>query len=404
MEQENTGTIQKKKLLFVINNLNAGGAEKALVSLLQTLDYSRFDVDLYLFRAEGIFMADIPAEVRVLETPKLYPLFDMPIAKALQYSLSRLNFRLAWLRLRFGLVHKSGKRRSLVDQYSWPFLSGALPKLAGHYDAAISGLEKRPNYFIIEKVSAKVKIGMIQNDYDSLGMDPDFDRPYFEKFDRIFTVSEQCEAILKMRFPSIREKFGVMYNIVSPAAVRRLSLQPAGFEKKGIMLVSIGRLNVQKGFDLAIEACRLLLDQGFDLYWHILGEGEERPALEEKIAALGLQGRFILEGVRKNPFPYVKMADIYVQPSRFEGKSVAIDEVKILGKPIVVTDFPSVLDQIENGKNGIITAFAPQALADGIARVLRNPDLAEHLAKNLETEKLGTSGEIDKLYAAIDRT
>src|SRR5690606_690821 len=144
----------------------------------------------------------------------------------------------------------------------------------------------------------------------------------------------QCEAILKENFPTLKSKFDIMYNIVSPEAIRELAKENVPIRTNAVTLVSVGRLNVQKGFDWAVEALKILVDRGFDLYWHVLGEGEERGRLESKIKELGLESRFILAGIKENPYPYVARADIYVQPSRFEGKSIAIDEAKILAKPI----------------------------------------------------------------------
>jgi glycosyltransferase involved in cell wall biosynthesis len=185
--------------------------------------------------------------------------------------------------------------------------------------------------------------------------------------------------------------------------LRQLASEPIDFDKKGVTLVSVGRLNVQKGFDIAIDACKLLADRGIDVYWYILGEGEQRSILDEKIKSLGLENRFILLGIRENPYPYVSAADIYVQPSRFEGKSIAIDEAKILGKPIVVTNFPSVVDQIGHAHKGWIVKMNADAIAAGIAEVIQNREAREKLQANLASEKLGTRQEIEKLYAVIDK-
>ncbi len=386
-----------------MNNLKVGGAEKALVSLLQTIDYSAYDVDLFLFEHQGLFLKSVPAEVKLLPPPENYRYFEMPLAKAVAELIKNGNLRLAFARILFGYIYKTVKIQSQCEQRSWRFLSQAFPRLDDKYQAAIGYLEKRPNYFCIDKVEAAVKIGFIHNDYDKLQMLTEIDLPYFEKFDKVLTISEQCEAILKINFPTVSDKFGVMYNIVSPPALRKLSHEPVDFGKKGITLVSVGRLNAQKGFDIAIDAMKIMIDQGHDMYWYVLGEGEERSRLEQKIESLGLGQRFILLGIRENPYPYIAAADIYVQPSRFEGKSIAIDEAKILGKPIVVTDFPSITDQISHGQNGWIVEMTPGSIASGIALIATDDEIRGELRSNLSREKLGTQHEIDKLYALINR-
>jgi glycosyltransferase involved in cell wall biosynthesis len=175
------------------------------------------------------------------------------------------------------------------------------------------------------------------------------------------------------------------------------------FLKKGITLISVGRLNTQKGFDIAIESCKILVDKGLDVYWYVLGEGEERPVLEQQIRDAQLQERFILMGIKENPYPYVAQADVYVQPSRFEGKSIAIDEAKILTKPIVVTNFPSIVDQITHLQNGYITGLNAKSIAAGIVEVIENATLRENLISNLTKENPDTESEIDKLYAILNQ-
>lgn len=391
----------KKQLLFVMNNLKVGGAEKALVSLLQTIDYDKHDVDLFLFEHDGLFLKSVPHQVNILPAPDNYRYFEMPLGASVKALLLKGKIGLALARIGFGYVYRTKKIGTQQEQFSWKYLRAAMPKLSKEYDAAIGYLEKRPNYFCIDQVDAKVKIGFIHNDYNKLQMDAGFDLPYFKQFDHIFTISEQCEAILKENFPSVADKFSIMYNIVSPAALRTLAETPIDFPKRGVTLVTVGRLQPQKGFDMAVEALKILVDKGHDVYWYILGEGEQRAMLTEKAAALGLAERFVLLGIRENPYPYVKAADIYVQPSRFEGKSIAIDEAKILAKPIVVTNFPSVVDQIEDRRNGLIVGMTAEAIASGIEALIENPSLSQTLEANLSREKLGTEAEIQKLYDAI---
>jgi glycosyltransferase involved in cell wall biosynthesis len=260
-----------KKVLFIMNNLNCGGAEKALVSLLQQMDYSQYEVDLYLFRHEGLFLKQLPESVNLLPAPANYPYFDMPVKKAVLENLRGGRFGVAIARILAGYVYKTEKISAVKEQKAWKYLSRALPSLPKQYDAAVGYLEGTPNYFCIDKVNAKTKIGFIHNDYNKLRMDGDIDRPFFRKFDHIFTISEQCEAILKENFPPIKDKFSLMHNIVSAKTLRSMAAEPVSFTKKGITLVSVGRLNKQKGFDVAIESCKILVDKGFDIYWHILG-------------------------------------------------------------------------------------------------------------------------------------
>ncbi|MDG0791777.1 glycosyltransferase [Cohnella ginsengisoli] len=391
----------KTSILFVMNKLTVGGAEKALISLLETIDYSKYDVDLFLFKHEGLFMNKLPPQVHLLPEPPLYAYFDMSIKKAIMGALKKGKPLLAIFRVLVGYLFRTDKRPAVREQRSWKYVSHALPKLTKNYHVAIGYLEKNPIYYIIDKVNAARKLGYVHNDYNKLGMDPELDKKYFAKLNFIVTVSEECGSVLKERFPQYADKVRVIQNIVSAEVIRRMAAEKAEWNENGdtaFRIVSVGRLNEQKGFDLAVEACKLLRDAGCDLKWYVIGEGEERGKLEALIKQKGLENNFILLGLRENPYPYVKEADIYVQPSRFEGKSIAIDEAKILHKPIVVTDFSTVRDQIASERNGLIVKMNAQAISEGVRRLLEDAGLRAAFASRLAEETLGTESEIKKLY------
>ncbi|MCY9692629.1 glycosyltransferase [Paenibacillus alginolyticus] len=388
----------KKSVLFVMNNLNCGGAEKALISLLDTIDYSKYDVDLFLMKHEGLFLSKIPNNVNLLEEPNEYKYFDMSIKLALLDCLKNGRLDIAISRLLAGIIIKTEKNRVRCEQRVWMYISKSLKNINKKYDIAVGYLEKTPIYFCVDKVDANTKIGFIHNDYDQLGMDPLLDQPYFERLENIVTVSEECGKILRNRFPMYNDKVKVMYNIVSPSTINKMSLEQGITWDEGVKIVSVGRLNKQKNFELAVETCKELVKNGYSVKWYIIGEGEEREELERIIGENNLQETFILLGIKENPYPYIKEADIYVQPSRFEGKSIAIDEAKILHKPIVVTNFSTAKDQITNHDNGLIVEMNSKSLYEGIASLINNEALREHFTCQLSNEQLGTESEIHKLY------
>ncbi|MDC2864544.1 glycosyltransferase [Bacillus sp. BP-3] len=391
----------KKDILFVINNLNCGGAEKSLISLLNTIDYSRYNVDLFLFKHEGLFFNKIPAQVNILEEPSEYRLFDMSIKAAIMQCLRQGKINIALSRVCAGYIFRSEKNSARCEQRVWRYLSKSLQTLHKTYDVAIGYLEKNPVYFCIDKVKANKKIGFIHTDYDKFGMDANLDMQYFRSLDHIVTVSEECANVLKQRFPIYKDKIGVLHNIVSPSMIYKMSQEKADIKHKGIKLVSVGRLSNEKGFDFAVKACKNLVQNGYEIKWYIVGEGEERNKLETMIEENHLQEHFFLLGMKENPYPYIKEADIYVQPSRFEGKSIAIDEAKILHKPIVVTNFSTAKDQIKHEENGIIVEMNSNAIAEGIQKMIHDEKLRNKLIQNLSNEELGTESEIEKLYTLL---
>jgi glycosyltransferase involved in cell wall biosynthesis len=331
----------------------------------------------------------------------------MPINKAIMDTLKHRKLETTVSRIRAGVVFKIEKNAAVCEQRVWKYISRSLPPLEKTYDIAIGYLEKNPIYFCVDKVKAKMKIGFIHNDYEKLAMDPTIDKKYFSELNHIVTVSEECAKVLKNKFPTNAEKVKVMYNIVSDKTIHKMAMEPVELNSNNNnnnskILVSVGRLNYQKGFDLAVKACKYLVDSGYSFKWYVIGEGEERRKLEELIKQFGVENYFILLGMKENPYPYVKAADIYVQPSRFEGKSIAIDEAKILLKPIVVTNFSTVKDQIIHNVNGLIVDMNSIAIFEGIKSLIVDNELKAALQKNLSKEKLGSESEIEKLYQMFE--
>lgn len=390
--------MNKQRLIFVMNNLHCGGAEKALVSLLQTIDYSRFEVDLLLFRQEGLFLKQVPSTVTILEAPKTYTFFDGSFLRSVGTAFLKFRWDIVWNRIRFTKQYKAESHSARREQKVWRFISATLPPLKKQYDLAVGFLENSPNYFVIEKVNAHFKLGFVHNDYEKLGMDSQLDFPYFQKFDAVATISESCMASLQRQFPTLSNRFLIIQNISSPKVIHQLAEASIPAMGSGLKLLTIGRLDPQKGYDLLVEAALHLKQQQVAFTWSILGDGGLKANLLEQINAHDLQKHIVFLGIQENPYPYLKQCDIYVQTSRFEGKSVAIDEAKILQKPIVVTDFSTAVDQITNGQNGCIVAMKGTAIAQGILELHSNPTLQNHFRAQLAQEKLGNEEEVEKIY------
>jgi glycosyltransferase involved in cell wall biosynthesis len=395
----------KKNLLFVIPSLSSGGGERSLVNLLSQMDYNVYNVDLFLLNHEGLFMEYLPAEVNVLPIPENYCLFSLPIRRATWKLLLKGNYTLAFNRIMFSLRNRYARNISTREQYNWKYLSASFVQASVNYDVAIGFLEKTSTYYCVDKVNARKKVGWVHIDYDKMGMDSKFDQHYFDKLDHIVTVSEECAAILQNRFPKQRRKVNVIYNIVSPKVIQRLANQETwdvfARKDKEVVILSIGRLHRQKTFELAIEACKLLIERGYNIQWNIIGDGEERKKLTALIEANGLEDNFKLLGLKSNPYPYLRQADIYVQTSQFEGKSIAIDEAKIMSKPIVVTRFSTAKDQIDDGVNGLIVDMNSEAVASGVEKLIQDKQLRNQFVEHLSLLTLGTEDEIDKLYKLL---
>ncbi|MES9697322.1 glycosyltransferase [Bacillus sp. JJ927] len=392
----------KKNLLFIMPSLSAGGGEKSLVNLLSNIDCHLYNVDLFLFHHEGLFMEFVPKEVSILTIPERYRIFTLPLFQSIKELVIKKEISLAYNRMLFSIKNLIVENISRKEQYNWKHISNSFNILEKQYDVAIGFLEKTSTYFCVDKVKAHKKIGWVHIDYNELGMDPNFDALYFRKLDNIVTVSEECANILTSIFPNKKDEIRVIHNIVSPTTIREMvnieKNDVYNREDNKLIILSIGRLHYQKGFEMAIESCKELIDKGYKVEWNIIGEGEERVKLERLIKVNRLEKNVKLLGLKSNPYPYIKQADIYVQTLRFEGKSIAIDEAKILNKPILVTDFSTAKDQIENGINGLIVGGNSKNITEGIEKLIQDIELKDKLVNNLSQEKLGTEEEIYKLY------
>ena len=392
----------KKNLLFVMPSLAAGGGEKSLINLLSQVNYDLYNIDLFLFSEEGAFMKLIPDEVNIIKHSDCYRTFKKQLAGSLGDYLRMRRFDLVYYRLMFAIKNRFTGNATISEQHTWKYKSKSIEAFDKEYDAAIGYLEKSSIYFIVDKIKSKKKIGWIHTNYTNSGMDKNFDKTYFQQLNHVVTVSEECAESLKRNFSDIKDRVKVIYNIVSPGVIKGLSESKEAnliSDIKGfINIITVARLSYEKGIDMAIGSCKILLSKGYRIKWYVLGDGSERRKLESIIKSNKLERSFILLGIKENPYPYIKSADIYVQPSRFEGKSIAIDEAKILHKPIVVTNFQTAKDQIENKINGLIVDTNEESIAKGIEILLRDNNLRIRLINNLHKENLGTETEINKLY------
>lgn len=393
---------KKRSILFVMAGMNRGGAERSLINLLELMDRERYEIDLLVFDTSGKLMAQVPKDVRVLRPDRRLKCISTSSKGEL---IENFSAKALALRSIYNFRRKKDKIPYLQSQEKWKLVYlPALKQLPKEYDIAVAYMHSLPSYYVIDKVNAKRKILWVHNDYSRLAKGRDFDRPYFEKADCVVTISEQCVQELVKAFPDLADKFTCIYNLNPEKKIREkaLAFYPEEYQNcKGLKLISIGRLNYQKGFDYAIEAARILKDKGVDFSWFIIGSGELKGALEEQIRSLGVEKAVHLLGERENPYPYIQNANIVVQTSRFEGKSIVLDEAKILCKPIITTDYVSVHDQIENGKSGIIVPLDREKIAEGICMMLNTPDVCRQLEKELAMIPDMTKTELDKYHKAF---
>lgn len=393
--------MEKKNILFVINSLHCGGAEKSLISMLTTFDYAKYNVDLQMFNPQGMFLDLLPKEVNVL--PQIDYLRYCGLSMYEKIKKMNLRFLCTYLKTSFGLrMEKSNLELHPAQKY-WKYCHNAINESKKIYDTAIAWGQGNPTHYVAEKVNAKKKIAFINADYEAVGHDKKFDYKYYEQYDYIAVVSEGLKEIMRQVFPDMERKLKTIYDINNKELIERMSLVEnpfVGVEEK--ILVTVGRLEKPKGYDIAAEACRLLKESGICFKWYIVGEGSERSNIEQDIEKFGIQEQLILVGAKENPYVYMKNADVYVQTSKYEGFCLTVGEAKILNIPVVSTNFEVIHNQIVSEENGLIVDMDAKAVADGIKRMLLDNALRKRIICNLQKEKKGNIEEIEKLYCILE--
>lgn len=390
-------------LLIVINNLGCGGAQKSLVSFLNSLPERQYDIDLMVLNKNDIFFNSIPSWIRRLPADNTIEEMYLPMNKLLAEGRPLRNI----LRCVSAKLQMKGLRWREGDavQKLWRVWRNYIPALDKHYDLAISYVDGFSNYFVIDKVNAGKKLLWIHNEYEKLSYSAVFDRRYFEAADGLVTISQSCVDSLNRVFPECSGKIYLLHNLSSPKMIWSMAgtKKPPEYEGKQNVIVSIGRLNEQKGFDLAVQAASIMKKRGVPFVWFVIGEGEQESMLKELILNGQLDRQFCLLGVRKNPYPYLAFADIVIQPSRYEGKSIVLDEAKILQKPIIATDYTTVYDSLENGVNAEIVPFDAEKLADAAKRLLSEKELQNKYSSRLMLENEKNADGVQSYINLIHR-
>ena len=401
------------RILFVINTLGQAGAETALLSLLQTLarekGETRYEISLYVLTGQGEMASRLPADVRLLN--KKYREESVLTAKGRKYLkktvLKAMFTRGTVVKLFPYLVKNTcamlGKKRLLPDKLLWRVLSDGGMVLPEEYDLAVSYLEGGAAYFVADHVKAAKKAAFIHVDYEKAGYTRALDKDCYLAFDKIFTVSDEVREAFLKAYPELPDKTEVFHNILNKEEIVRRAEEGEGFTDgfTGMRLLSVGRLTAQKAFEVSVDAMKRLKDAGKNVRWYVLGEGDQRKKLQEQIDALGLTEDFILYGAVNNPYPFMKQADIYVHASRFEGKSIAIQEAQILGKPMVVSDCSGNREQVCHGKDGLMCGLTPDSLAENIMLLLEDEALRGKLGAAAAKKNADAAEEIQKLLSML---
>lgn len=396
-----------KKILIVSHAMELGGVERSLLGLLNALDSKKYSIDLFLLRQEGELLKNVPKTINLLPEIPEYTVLARPIKDVIKDK----HFLLAGMRM-FGkgkaklyVKRKHLKHSGVALEYSHKYLCPFMPYIQEKivYDLAISFLT--PHYFVSKKVNAKRKMAWIHTDYSKVQINKESELKMWSSYDYIASISEAVTESFVKVFPSLERKVVLIENILPLQLIKKQMLEFDGtveMSGKGIKLLSVGRYCEAKNFDNIPSICSFILKAGVDVTWYIIGFGSDEGLIRQRIKEEKMEKYVILLGQKANPYPYMNVCDIYIQPSRYEGKSVAVREAQLLKKPVIITNYATASSQIEDGNDGVIVPLDNQECAKGIVDFIQNQKLQNNVKHTLSNRDYTNKEEVNKIYKILE--
>lgn len=395
----------KKKVLFVIINMNVGGTEKSLVNMLSVMSKEHYDITVLMLEKYGGFLNFIPSWVNVEYFKNYNKIKDMLNKPPQLIALSLFKegkvikaFNIAFLHLISKILHA----RTLFFKY----LLKDYPRINKRYDIAIAyaGPMDFITYFILYRIKAKKKIQWIHFDVSKIYFNKTYLSKMYEKFNKIVVVSIAAKDKFISMLPNLEKKTEVFENIVSEELINFQSNHGLGFNDKfnGLRILTVGRLTLEKGQDLIVPVLARLINEGYNVKWYCVGEGGNREKIENLIEKLNVKDRFILLGLDTNPYSYMKQCDIYVQPSRYEACCITLAEARCLNKPIITTNFTGAKEQIRNGETGLIVNIKVDEIYNAVKKLINESNLRKKMSDNLSNENSNKTTQMKKIHSLIN--
>ncbi|WP_318505192.1 glycosyltransferase [Bacillus sp. T3] len=321
--------------------MNVGGTEKALLNMISVMSKVKYDIEILMLEKYGGFLNTIPKSVSVRyldEYKEIKSIINEPPINVVLRYVKQGKLLNAFVLFILFLISMINKERTLLFKY-------VLRKFPvnGDYDLAVAyaGPMDFISYFVANKINSKKKIQWIHFDVTKIGFNKYFASKIYKMFDRIYVVSKEGKNKLDRLLPTLKDKTEVFLNIIVQENIKKLADEGLGFQDNfdGIRILTVGRLSKEKGQDLTIPVLAKLKQEGLNIRWYCIGEGNERVEYEKAIKKYEVKEDFILLGSNPNPYPFMKQCDIYIQPSRHEGYCITLAEAKCFCNPIISTNF-----------------------------------------------------------------
>ena len=401
---------EKKKILFVTNTMGRAGAEKCLQALLELLDPAQYDLSVYSIINRGELYSDMPEYVHILnKKPCTKSVLDnaglAAIARQIGWSLLRKFHFITYIPYFFrALAHQIKIKRLDFSKLFWMLLARSAKRFDEEYDLAVAFIEGAATYYVADYVKARKKATYVHIDYLAAGYNPKTDKKYYDKFDRVFCVSDTVRRVFLKAYPEYESKTFFFHNMVPRERILRLAKEGKGFDDgfDGLRILTVGRLHYQKAYDLAIPALAQLRRRGHNVRWYVIGEGAEEDNLRVLIKQNGVEDSFILMGCFANPYPYIAGCDIYSQASRFEGWCIALAESLVLARPVLASRCAGNEEQVTDGETGVLIDLSTENIVEGMEKLMTSPELRVKFTRNLSGVTLDFKKDLEMLYALTD--
>ena len=393
-----------KKILFMCINMNIGGTEKALLTMLNEMDRSKYEITLLMLEEYGGFLNQIPDGIKVMylkEYKTLKKFINNPpqlVAKEL------IKNRKVIRGLSILFIYTISKLIKDISIY-YKYILRNVDILNEEYDIAIAyaGPMDFISYFVINKIKSKKRVQWIHFDISKIGFNINFAKRIYDKFDKVFVVSNEGKDKLINFLPSLKDKTEVFFNIISCKMIEKMSYEGEGFSDDfdGTRILTVGRLSKEKGQDLIIPVLKKLKENGYKVRWYCIGDGPAKKEYEKLVDKLNIKDDFIFLGSKLNPYTYMKECDIYVQPSKHEGYCITLGEARCFNNPIVTTNFTGANEQIVNENTGLVCEINEEEIYKAIKKLLDDKKLYKNIKDNLNNEIVDSTKEIRKLESIL---
>lgn len=372
-----------KKILFIMSSLSGGGAEKVLIDILNNFDYSEFQVDLFLENSIGVYMKDVPSEVNILSLYKKRTLFVKTVHRLLNITNLYTTY---W---------------KLIHVYCFK------KKIGTCYDSIVSFMEGGPLKYhstVINRAAKNITwihIDLFSWHYTSSLMSHDEERKCYDLMDHLVFVSSDAKKAFR-RLYNVHGEHHVVYNLIDRDKILKRSLQ-IDVLKQRMTVCSVGRLTEMKRYDRLIRVAKRFQEEGYELDFWILGEGELEHRLKQQCIELNVNERVHFLGFINPPYSYVKAADVFLSTSDAEGFPLVVCEALCLGAAIVSTKTTGPMEILDNSKYGILVDKDENAIYNGLKCLIDNPDTLAHYKKMaLERSQIfDVSSAMSQIYAIL---